>query len=355
MRTGRLQVVDIPEVKTEVTEFRVVSRRCGCGRVTAGVVPAGVVGGPVCHGPNVTAAAAFPHAHGQLGTERTAEVVNGLFGTQVSAGWIGKVAVRLAGCLFGFEADVKTALPAAPMTLADETSVNTIADDAEAEATGGAAPRGFNPHVFTMRTADLVWLGAGRTRGHGALDFFGLFDRYTGIPVSDDHNGYSKYETLLTARQLCNAHLIRSLRGVVDAEPGAHDWAKVMIRILREGRAAVKAAIADGHTALTGEQIGLPGVQAPLLPRPVRPRPRAGSCTDRGQGQRDPADDPQRLPQQASPRRPDPLGPAGPAAIRRKYLMWVESGIVENTGRHTSRGKRHEAWVLAARLKKKID
>jgi hypothetical protein len=60
--------------------------------------------------------------------------------------------------------------------------------------------RAFRPHVFTLRSEHLVWLGAGHTRGHGALDLFGLFERYTGTLVSDDCNGYSKYQAILTAR-----------------------------------------------------------------------------------------------------------------------------------------------------------
>ena len=297
VKTERVQVVDIPVVVPEVTEFHLISRLCGCGRVGAAQAPVGVVGAPVCYGPNLTAAAAFLHAHGQVGNERTAEVINGLFGTAVSTGWVGKIAVRLADSLFGFEDDLKPALLAAPVALADETSVNTIEDD----AAGAAQGRGFSPHVFTMRTGQLVWLGAGHTRGHGALDGFGLFDCYTGILVSDDYNGYSKYETPLSARQLCNAHLIRSLRGVLDAgitTQVRQDWAKVLITVLREGRQAVKAATADGRDALTGEEI---------------------------------------------------------AKIRAKYLAWAESGIVENTGRRDHNGKRHPAPVLAMRLKKKID
>ena len=60
----------------------------------------------------LTAAAAFIHAHGQVGAERTAEVVNGLFGTAVSTARIRKIAARPAGGLFGFEADFKIALQA---------------------------------------------------------------------------------------------------------------------------------------------------------------------------------------------------------------------------------------------------
>jgi hypothetical protein len=48
------------------------------------------------------------------------------------------------------------------------------------------------PYVFTFRTERPVWLSAGHTRGHAALDAFELIDRYTGTFVSDDHGGYSK-------------------------------------------------------------------------------------------------------------------------------------------------------------------
>ena len=197
-----LQVVDIPGVRALVTEYLLISRRCGCGTVTRAHAPQGAVGAPVCYGPNLTAAALLCHAFGQLGQERTAEVVNGLFGTHVSAGWINKIAGRLAGSLHGFEGDLKTALLAEPVTLADETPVNTIQDDSPGGDGQAGSGRAFNPHVFTLRSADLVWLGAGHTRGHGALDTFGLFERYTGTLVSDDYNGYAKYQVRLTARQL---------------------------------------------------------------------------------------------------------------------------------------------------------
>ena len=100
-----------------------------------------------------------------------------------------------------------------------------------------------------------MWLGAGHTRGHGALDLFGLFERYTGTLVSDDYNGYAKYQAILTARQLCNAHLIRSATGVVEAEPRLQSWATTMIEVLRAGRKAVKDATAAGRTSLNSQEI----------------------------------------------------------------------------------------------------
>jgi hypothetical protein len=249
-----LQVAGIPGVRALVTEYLLVSRRCGCGTVTKADAPEGAAGGPVCHGPNLTAAALLCHAFGQPGRERTAGVVNGLSGTGVPAGWINKIAARPAGNLHGFEDDVKTALLAGPVTLAGETPVTAIGDAPGADGQAGS-DRAFHPHVFTLRSGHLVRLGAGHTRGHGALDLFGLFERYTGTLVPDDCNGYSRYQAILTARQLCNAHLIRSATGVVEAEPRLQARATAMIEVLRAGRKAVKDAAAAGRTALNSREI----------------------------------------------------------------------------------------------------
>lgn len=291
----KLQVVDIPEIKALVTEYPMVSRRCGCGVVSCGQMPAGVRGGPVAYGPNLQAAAALLHAHGQLSQERAAELVAGLFGVDVSTGWIGKVADRLARSLAGFHADLGQALLAEPVLLGDETPVNTIEDSPETEEQVG---RSFVPYVFTFRTPELVWLSAGHTRGHAALDAFALIDRYTGTFVSDDYGGYSKYEANLAARQLCNAHLIRSLRGIADGEPLGQRWATDMIGILKDARQTVIDAENAGRDALTGGQI---------------------------------------------------------AAIRARYLACARQGVSGNFYKRTSKGTKIPALVLAQRLHTKID
>jgi transposase len=291
----RMQVIDIPEIKALVTEYLLVSRRCGCGAVTCGAMPPGVRGGPVAYGPNLQAAAALVHAHGQVSHERTAELVAGLFGVAVSTGWIGKVADRLAGSLAGFQADLEQALLAEPVLLGDETPVTAIEDSPETREQVG---RSFAPYVFTFRTENLVWLSAGHTRGHAALDAFAMIDRYAGTFVSDDYGGYSKYEANLAARQLCNAHLIRSLRGVADGEPLGQRWATEMITVLKDARAAVIEAQGAGRDALTGDEI---------------------------------------------------------EAIRSRYLACAKKGVSGNFYKRTSKGTKIPALVLAQRLRAKID
>ena len=298
VRTVPLQVVDIPEIRALVTQFLLVSRRCGCGTVTRAAAPEGAVGAPVCYGPNLSAASLLLHTFGQLGQERAAETVNGLFGTAVSTGWINKIAARFAAGLRGFEADAKTALLTEQVLLADETPVNTAADSPEADGADpvAGAARTFKPCVFTLRSEKIVWLGAGHTRGHAAMEPFDVFGRFTGTLVTDDWGGYLKYEQTLKARQLCNAHLIRSARGIA-AEPG-QGWATTMIAALRAGRAAVKAAITAGAAALTAEQI---------------------------------------------------------EQVRAEYTAQATAGMAVNRARRTANGGRHPGWVLAKRLLDKID
>jgi transposase len=293
-----MQVTDIPAIHALVTEYLLRSRRCGCGCVTRAKAPAGVAEGSfTCYGPNLTAAL-LCRAFGQLAQERTAEVVNGLFGTEVSQGWINNIAARLAESLYSFEDDLKSALLAEPVALADETPVNTITDDPEGANAMAGGSRAFNPHVFTFRSRDLVWLGAGHTRGHDALDTFGLFERYTGPLVTDDYNGYSKYAAILTARQLCCAHWIRTASGVLESEPQRQGWARQIIAVLRGARKAVRDAIDAEADALNGAEI---------------------------------------------------------KEIRAEYRKQAERGVRANQGCYTSKGDKHPGWVLEQRFLDKID
>jgi len=116
--------------------------------------------------------------------------------------------------------------------------------------------------------------------------------------VSDDYNGYAKYQVRLTARQLCNAHLIRSAKGVAEAEPCRHAWAAAMIEVLRTGPKSVTDAVAAGRSTLAGQEI---------------------------------------------------------EQIRAAYREQAQAGITANLGRRTSKGDKHPAWVLAQRFHDKID
>src|SRR2546421_3339919 len=57
-RVIRRQVFDIPTITVRVVEHRLISRRCGCGTVTAAAGPARVAA-PVSYGPQAAVVAAY--------------------------------------------------------------------------------------------------------------------------------------------------------------------------------------------------------------------------------------------------------------------------------------------------------
>ncbi|MEU0157261.1 DUF6444 domain-containing protein, partial [Micromonospora fulviviridis] len=87
------QVFDLPEIAVRVIEHRIVSRRCRCGRVTAGRVPDGV-DAPVQYGPRATAAAVYLQQALFGAQARTARAMTDLFGVPMSAGAVAAAHAR---------------------------------------------------------------------------------------------------------------------------------------------------------------------------------------------------------------------------------------------------------------------
>jgi hypothetical protein len=90
-----VQVLDIPAAALTVTEYQMMARACGCGRVTAAAPPPGVAGGPVCYGPNVTDAATLLASTDVIGIERAADLMGALFKAPVSTGFVSRCLERL--------------------------------------------------------------------------------------------------------------------------------------------------------------------------------------------------------------------------------------------------------------------
>ncbi len=248
-----VQVFDIPPAALMVTEYQMMSRTCGCGQVTTAPAPAGVTGGPVCYGPNVTAAATLLASTDVIGIERAADLMGALFKAPVSTGFVSRCLVRLDAALTaaGFEDALKDALRTADVLGTDETPAPLATSAASAEDCG-------NPHVYTVRTMraytgggpDLIWYGAAGNRAKAAITGFGILDGYRGILVRDDYGGYLSYDAGLAGVQQCLAHLYRYLGDAYAIDPVSQVWARQAGDALREAGAAVRAARAASQAGL---------------------------------------------------------------------------------------------------------
>jgi hypothetical protein len=250
-----VQVIDIAPVVSAVTGYQMMSRTCGCGHVTAASAPPGVTGGPVCYGPNVTAAATLLASTDVISIERAADLMGALFSAPVSTGFVSRCLARLDAALTaaGFEDALKDRLKAADVLGTDETPA-PLAAAAAAEECG-------NPHVYTVRTlrgwagggCDLIWYGAAGNRTKEAISGFGILDEYRGVLVRDDYGGYLSYDASLAGVQQCLAHLHRYLDDAYATDPCSQIWTRQAGDALREASAAVRAARNAGRSSLDPE------------------------------------------------------------------------------------------------------
>jgi transposase len=154
-----------------------------------------------------------------------------LLGAHVSAATLSSIVAANAERLEPFLEVVRQQIATAPVAHFDETGLRVAAQGA---------------WVHSASTDKLSLFTAHASRGHDAITAAGVLPDFTGIAV---HDGYTPYRRYGAAHALCNAHHLRELAGILDADPD-QDWAGQMIRLLCEINDTTRYARATGADAL---------------------------------------------------------------------------------------------------------
>jgi transposase len=231
---ARRQVFEIPPMTATVTEYQLVSRRCGHGVCTTATAPAGVEA-PVQYGPRLTAIVIYLLVAQFEAQKRVAQAVGDLFGVPISQGSVaaltGKAARRLEGDFLAF---VRQALRAAELVHFDETGFRV---DSKLHWVHSASTGKYS----------LIWVHP--KRGREAIDAGGVLPGFTGIAV---HDAWAPYDCYTTAtHSLCNAHLLRELIAAAEADPAAVVWAQQGIDALLALKHAAEATVAAGNARIS--------------------------------------------------------------------------------------------------------
>ena len=224
------QVFDLPKKPLIVTEHRAAVHDCpSCGRRTRADFPKGVVS-PAQYGEHVRAAAVYLNAQQLVPEERTAQILQDLFGAAAAcgasvAGWVRRKAEALAPVYRGIGACVATA----PVRCLDET---------------GFRIAGTTRWLHTASTTTHTFYRADEPRS-------AVPEVQGGVVVHDHWRAYYGLEDVDHA--YCNAHLLRELQAVceLDKEP----WAEALRTTLLDANEAVGTAKAQGAEALPPESI----------------------------------------------------------------------------------------------------
>lgn len=199
----RRQVFDLPPVRIEVTEHRLVAKACACGTVTKADAPDGV-NAPVQYGSRLAGIGVYLF-HGQfLSKSRTVAALADLFGVVVAAATLVAWTTQIAGQVTGTAlAVIRNRITGADVAHFDETGLRVA---------------GKLHWMHSASTPTDVLLTVHRRRGVKGMDAAGVLPAFTGTAV---HDAWAPYDTYTAATHaLCNAHAVRELVYVVDTAPG---------------------------------------------------------------------------------------------------------------------------------------
>ena len=226
------QIFDLPDPRLHITEHRLQHRRCRCGTTTMADVPAGV-NAPTQYGPRVRAIGAYLVGYQHLPYQRACETLSDLLGVHLSAGTLSSIVERTRDSLDEFLRIVTGRIADADVACFDETGLRVAGALAwvHAAVTDTLA-------VFTVHTS----------RGHDGMIAAGILPTFTGTAV---HDGFTAYRAYGTLHQLCNAHHLRELAAILDADPD-QTWAADLSKLLLELNDITHAARHTGTGTGTG-------------------------------------------------------------------------------------------------------
>jgi transposase len=219
------QIFEIENGALAVIEHRLAAKICpNCDNVSRGQYPANIKA-PVQYGTSVLSRALYLHLYQLVPVARTQEAMRDLFGCYISQASIQRAARFCSDKLIRCEQRIKQAIRESEVIGADETGIRI---------------NGANAWVHIARTDTLTHLATHPKRGKAAFDAIGILNQFKGTLVRDGWFSYKQYDQC--KHSLCNAHLLRDLLYVGEAEPPHEEWTDALAKLLIEIKSAVEKA-----------------------------------------------------------------------------------------------------------------
>jgi transposase len=230
------QQEEIPAAAAERVQHDLHEAECCCGRVHVAARPAGVPDSALSIGPRLRALAVYLVVFQHVPAERCRQLIAGVAGAVVSAGFIHSCLRQAAGLAAEAVRLIRALITAAAVAGFDETTLRS----------GPAGEKKYVHGAFTERYS-AFWLG---TRSLDSMEDAGILPGFAGVVVSDRYQNYfhPRWEHV-AGNQACAAHILRDCQDCAGAYPGAV-WPVQAQRALRGLIHAWHAARKQGLEAL---------------------------------------------------------------------------------------------------------
>ena len=227
------QVIDLPAIRFQVTEHRIIHAQCRCGAQHCSQFPKDLVSA-VQYGTSVRAAAVYLNQYQQIPFQRCADAMRDLFGIHIAASSVVNYTEQVALLLRPKVAQIKAALVSQHVVHFDET---------------GLRQGKTLVWAHSASTSELTWYGVHQKRGNEAINSFDILTQFKGVAIHDGWKAYRQYACL---HSLCNAHHLRELLFVF--ETTKQTWSREMMHLLCEAKKQ-KAAMQNDQLDLNCKQI----------------------------------------------------------------------------------------------------
>ena len=232
------QVFDLPEVvQLEVTEHRAEVKVCPeCGVENIAAFPTGVTQ-VTQYGARLGSQIVYFNQHHFIPMERTAEIVQDLYGHHISSGSIPAMNTKVSQQVKPVCEEIRDYLI--------QTNEAVHFDETGMKISGKL--HWLHSASTKLATACLIHA----KRGSPAMDAMGILPKRRGWSVHDFWKPYLKYQQARHA--LCNAHLIRDLIFLVEQYQQA--WAQELLDLLLKIKQAVETAQAKHQDTLSSRAL----------------------------------------------------------------------------------------------------
>ena len=209
------QVVDISIPPTVLINHKSMVKRCSCGKCNSGSFPKGVQG-MVNYGPNISALVVNLSVRQYMPFGRIVEHLWDLYKIRMSEGTVANILKRFAVDCKGKINEIKSELKKAKVVGADETS---------------ATVNGKKWWMHTYQNSLYTFIGAHPSRGQIAQETFFPGGFPYSILVHDCLS--MQLATPAAAHQICNVHLLRELKAILEAHPEI-EWSKELLKLIKD-------------------------------------------------------------------------------------------------------------------------
>ena len=225
-------------VDVDITAHNILSVPCcpKCGCEKTGVFPDSVKSN-IQYGKNLEALVITLNTVGAVSINRTHEILEGVFNIPISTGTISNMVSRCAKKVESVYNNIGEKLKESPVNHADETGTNI---------------NGKLEWAHCISNDKYTYIELHRKRGFEAIEDIGILTQYRGILVHDCWSPYWRLEGVI--HQLCCAHLLRELNGVLENDP-KQKWASRLKELLIKMKRSKERAIIQGKEALSERTI----------------------------------------------------------------------------------------------------